>query len=176
MTTTRTVWLLTLAMLLWGPFAFAGEHEHHGKATPTDPRFEFLKSLAGTWTGSEATMEFQVTAGGHAVVEREFVGTPMEMVTVYHMAAGQLVATHYCMLGNQPRFTASSDSGDNAVAFDCAGTPGNEASHDAEHVHGWAMKLGADGTLHYSAELVKAGQVSEAPSLVLTRQTTTASR
>ena len=30
------------------------------------------------------------------------------------------------------------------LTFDCAGTPGNAASHDDEHVHGWAIRLGQD--------------------------------
>ncbi len=55
-----------------------------------DPRFEFLKGLAG----------------GHAVEEREMVGSPHEMLTIYHMEGSDLVATHYCMLGNRPRMTA----------------------------------------------------------------------
>lgn len=150
---------------------------------PTDPRLEFLKSLEGTWNGppmaegAPPTMfEFRVTAGGHAVEEREFAGTPMEMVTLYHMRGKDLMATHYCMLGNQPVAKAAPRVVDRGLTFDCDGTPGNAASHDDAHVHGWAVQLNEDGSLHYAAEIVKAGEVIEAPDMVLTRVEKTASR
>ena len=64
----------------------------------------------------------------------------------------------------------------NTLSFDCAGKPGNSASHDDQHVHGWSMHRQQDGTLHYTAEIVKQGEVTEAPDFVLTRQDRMASR
>ena len=95
-----------------------------------DPRFEFLKQLDGSWIGSlgehgEGAFEFRVTAGGTAIEEREMIGTPMEMLTVYHMDGGDLVGTHYCMLGNQPQMRAAAKVVDNSLSFACTGTPGN---------------------------------------------------
>ena len=104
------------------------------------------------------------------------VGTPMEMVTLYHMRGKELMATHYCMLGNQPVLKASEQVVDRTLSFACAGIPGNAASHDEQHVHGWSMRLGQDGRLQYSAELVKEGKVTEAPDVTLTRSRKTASR
>ena len=160
----------------------AGEPEHHGPPPPDDARFEFLRNLEGTWVtepkgdGTPAgTIEFRVTAGGHAVEEREFAGTPMEMLTVYNMDGEDLVATHYCIVGNQPRATATSRVVDHTLKFDCSGTPGNAKSHDDAHIHGWSINL-EDGRLHYSAEMVESGTVIEKPDFVLTRQTKTASR
>ncbi len=159
------------------------EQQEHHPQPPQDPRFEFLKSLEGTWTGPplsegmpDGVFEFHVTAGGHAVEEREMIGTPMEMVTLYHMRGKDLIAKHYCMLGNRPQLKASRRVVDQTLSFACAGIPGNAASHDEEHVHGWRMRLGEDGQLHYSAELVKDGKVTEAPDVVLTRSRQTASR
>ena len=177
--------LMVLGVVLAVAVAVAGEgqEQHHGAAQPQDPRFDFLKRLAGTWVGEAAepgkpanTVEFHVTAGGHAVEEREFVGTPMEMVTLYHVEGQELVATHYCMIGNRPRLTAARKVVDDTLAFSCAGKPGGAASHDDEHVHSWSLRLEDDGRLLYSAELVKAGKVTEAPALVLTRQEETARR
>jgi hypothetical protein len=98
------------------------------------------------------------------------------MLTIYHMEGKDLVATHYCVLGNRPRVRAAKNVIDGTLGFSCDGKPGNTRSHDEEHVHGWSMKLGADGTLHYSAELVKEGSVTEAPKLALIRQQETARR
>ncbi len=153
-----------------------------GVAGAADPRFEFLERLEGTWTtppeegNPPRTFEFRVTAGGSAVEEREMVGTPMEMVTLYYLDGEDLAATHYCMIGNRPQLTASKTLENGTLRFSCAGKPGGAASHDEEHVHGWTMKLDREGRLHYAAELVKDGAVSETPAFVLSRQTETASR
>jgi hypothetical protein len=73
--------------------------------------FERLKSLAGTWQGSaghgqpgqDTTVTYRVASGGSVVQETLFPGTPHEMISMYHLADGQLVMTHYCAMGNQPR-------------------------------------------------------------------------
>ena len=79
----------------------AAEQASPGPVPADDPRFEFLKSLAGTWVVEPGPGEpgggivvFRVTAGGHAVEEREMMGTPMEMLTVYNMDGRDLRATH----------------------------------------------------------------------------------
>jgi hypothetical protein len=170
-----------LAILL-GWSTLRAEEQQHGPPPSDDPRFEFLKQLQGTWVteGNDempgGVFEFRVTAGGHAVEERELIGTPMEMLTVYHMQGKELVATHYCMLGNQPHMKAAKKVLDNTLDFACNGKPGNSRSHDEEHVHGWSMRLDPDGTLRYSGELLREGTVTEAPAFVLTRQSETASR
>jgi hypothetical protein len=175
--------LIALAVALPTGGPLLAEGEHHAPAPVQDPRFEFLKGLAGTWIGPAVeeggppnTVEFRVTAGGHAVEEREFLGTPMEMVTLYHMEGRDLVGTHYCMIGNRPQVKAAKQVVDGALAFACAGKPGGAASHDEEHVHGWTMRLDREGRLHYGGEMMKSGEVSETPSMILTRQSATASR
>jgi hypothetical protein len=83
--------------------------------------FERMKSLIGTWRGTEingetkspgdkdkileAKVEYRLTAGGTAILEVLDPGKPYEMVTVYHDKNGKLEMTHYCMAGNQPRMT-----------------------------------------------------------------------
>ena len=172
-----------LVMLVASGSIGAGDQAPQGPAAPDDARFEFLKRLEGTWTGSsghegmtEGVFEFRVTAGGHAIEEREMVGTPMEMLTVYHMQGKELVATHYCMLGNQPRVTAEKKIVNDTLRFACNGKPGNARSHDDEHVHGWSMRIDDQGRLHYSGKLMKQGQLTETPEFVLTRQSDAARR
>jgi hypothetical protein len=50
-------------------------------------------------------VEYHLTAGGSALVETLFPGSPEEMVSVYQDQKGKLAMTHYCMLRNQPRMT-----------------------------------------------------------------------
>jgi hypothetical protein len=45
------------------------------------------------------------------VVETVFPGRAHEMVTVYYADGPDLVLTHYCMEGNQPRMRAKSATG-----------------------------------------------------------------
>lgn len=94
------------------------------------PALERFKALAGDWVAAEdgemvkkgdLVARYAVTAAGSAVVETVFPGSPHEMVTVYHADGGDLVLTHYCMAGNQPRMRAKSPTGSRVeLAFDGA--------------------------------------------------------
>ncbi|RMH11142.1 MAG: hypothetical protein D6695_09815 [Planctomycetota bacterium] len=72
-----------------------------------------IKALEGTWTmldenGAEIVgTVYKTTAAGSAVQEVMFPGTEHEMVNLYHMDGSDLVVTHYCAAGNQPRMVAS---------------------------------------------------------------------
>lgn len=91
--------------------ADAGEH----KAAPYggSKEFERMKQLVGVWEGAsdmgkqgeKVRVEYRLTAGGSALVETLFPGTPGEMISVYHDSKGKLAMTHYCSLHNQPRMT-----------------------------------------------------------------------
>jgi hypothetical protein len=91
-----------------------------GEGKAASPAFESIKGLAGEWVAAEdgemskkgdLVARYAVTAGGSAVVETVFPGSPHEMVTVYHADGSDLVLTHYCMEGNQPRMRARGASG-----------------------------------------------------------------
>jgi hypothetical protein len=86
----------------------------------TTPSLDRIKALAGDWVSvedselikkGELVARYAVTAAGTAVVETVFPGKPHEMVTVYHADGRDLVLTHYCMEGNQPRMRAREASG-----------------------------------------------------------------
>jgi len=94
--------------------------------TPTAPgkstsaALERFKALAGDWVAAEdgdmvkkgdLVARYAVTASGSAVVETVFPGSEHEMVTVYHADGPDLVLTHYCMEGNQPRMRARGAQG-----------------------------------------------------------------
>lgn len=74
-----------------------------------------IKALAGRWKSTtsmfgkeneEVFTEYKISAGGSAVVETIFPGTPQEMISVYYDDNnGKLAMTHYCMLRNRPQFT-----------------------------------------------------------------------
>jgi hypothetical protein len=87
---------------------------------PAAAAFERFKALSGDWVAAEdgemakkgdLVARYAVTAAGSAVVETIFPGSAHEMVTVYHADGPDLVLTHYCMEGNQPRMRAKAASG-----------------------------------------------------------------
>jgi hypothetical protein len=110
-------------------------------ASPGRSAFERLKSLAGTWTGKaqhgdqggDVTVVYKVTAGGNAVEETLFAGTPHEMVTVYHMDGNEVVLTHYCASGNAPRMKLLPPNDPNVLLFDFTG--GSNMKESDFHMH-----------------------------------------
>ena len=135
---------------------------HQGQAT-VDARvatavFERLKALEGEWGGT-ATMgdesfavetRWRSTGGGSVVEERLFVGTPHEMVTMYHLDGPRLMLTHYCAARNQPRMVASAATAPAGGGFeasfaflDCT----NLESPEAMHMHDAWMALDESGVL-----------------------------
>ena len=111
-------------------------------AAAASSRFERIKALAGDWValdedgerGERITVSRRVTAGGSAVLEILFPGTEHEMVTVYHQDGDDLVLTHYCVLGNQPRMRARGDTGPGKIVFECQGGT-NMVCEDDKHMH-----------------------------------------
>src|SRR5688572_4688296 len=79
--------------------------------SPASQGLDKLKALEGEWIDVDGVfgkkgavaVTYRVTAGGKTVVETFPINTPGEMVTVYHMDGNDLVLTHYCSGGNQPR-------------------------------------------------------------------------
>lgn len=71
-----------------------------------------LSSLEGEWEleqedgsfGNGST--FKVSSNGSVVREIMFPGEPHEMTNLYHMDGTDVVATHYCAVGNQPRLVS----------------------------------------------------------------------
>lgn len=101
--------------------------------------FARLKTLAGDWEADtrmgKAHLNYEVIAGGTALVERETAEKMPAMLTVYHMDGDRLLLTHYCMAGNQPRMQARAfnpESGELQFQFLDAG---NLANAGAGHMH-----------------------------------------
>ena len=127
-------------------FSFASadpskEHEaDYMKPYTGSPELEKMKSLSGTWTGTgmmhgketPVTYEYKTTAGGSAVIETAFPGTPMEMVSIYYEEDGKLVMKHFCMLKNQPEMTLA-NSTDNTIELDYSG--GTNMNEKDMHMH-----------------------------------------
>lgn len=119
----------------------AREPEKISERVDARTAFHMIKSLAGDWTGTAgtdkgpATVKYRITANGHVITEVLFAGTDHEMMTMYYMQGSDLLATHYCSVGNRPQFKL--DSGKSTLkelvfAFD--GGSGFDPGKD-NHVH-----------------------------------------
>jgi len=122
-----------------------------------DARFEKLKTLVGEWVKAdkdgkpttEVLTVFKLTGGGSALQETIHPNTPMEMVSLYHMDGLDLVLTHYCMLGNQPRMKADAKSTDKEIAFKFDGGTNLKPEKDM-HVHEGSIKWIDADTIEWS--------------------------
>lgn len=127
-----------LAALQFG----AAAADNNTELSAAAQQFEQMKTLVGDWEGTAdmgdqptpAKSSFRLTAGGSALVETIFPGSPMEMMTVYHLDGDALVLTHYCVLQNQPRMKAKVSDSAREIEFEFAGA-GSLPSLEADHMH-----------------------------------------
>jgi hypothetical protein len=124
--------------------ALYGDDKTGGKLppVPTNAGLEKMKSLAGIWVAADKDGKptdqvvsiIKVTAGGSAVHETLFPGQPLEMLSVYTADGPDLLLTHYCVLGNQPRMKADANSLSNQISFKFAGGTNLNPKKD-KHMH-----------------------------------------
>jgi hypothetical protein len=115
-----------------------------GKKTSATPPagFERLKKLAGTWVEADkdgkptdkVVSVIKVSAGGSIVHETLFPGQDSEMISIYNLEGKDLVLTHYCILGNQPRMKADPNSPSNQLCFKFSGGANLDPAKDM-HMH-----------------------------------------
>ena len=124
--------------------------------------FEKLRSLVGEWrgetpSGAPVGVTYRLSAGDSVLVETWDLGPARESMTVYHLDGPELMATHFCPQGNQPRLKIMQSTGSR---FDFA-------FHDATGVlpgqgvqRAFWIEIGANGTLTRSETYVQ-GDKSE---------------
>jgi hypothetical protein len=136
-------------------------------APPTNAGLEKMKKLAGTWLVADSDGKptdqvasiIKVTAGGSIVHETLFPGQPQEMVSIYTVSGPDLIMTHYCVLGNQPRMKADPNSSENQIVFQFDGG-GNLDPKKDKHMHEATLTFADDD--HY--EVKGTGWENGAPS------------
>jgi hypothetical protein len=152
---------LILGIALFGMVGVVGADDKPAK----DARFEKLKTLVGEWakvdkdgkpTGDVLTV-FKLTGGGTALQETIHPNSPMEMVSVYHMDGADLVLTHYCMLGNQPKMKADAKSTDKEIVFAFAGGTNLKPEKDM-HIHEGSIKWIDADTIEWSWQAYQDGK------------------
>lgn len=152
--------MLTGALMLLTLTAGARGDQPQVKATsPTHPGLERLKKMVGTWVEADkdgkptdkVVSVVRVTAGGSTIHETFFPGTPMEMVSISHLDKGDLVMTHYCMLGNQPRLKADPTAPANQIRWVFVGGTNLDPAKDM-HMHGATVTFLDDDHIEVTGE------------------------
>ena len=142
-----------MMVLVCGALALADDKAQ----SPAQANFERLKKLVGTWTEADkdgkptdkVVSVVKLTAGGSAVSETIFPGTDQEMLSVYHLDGKDLVMTHYCMLGNQPKMKADPKSPKNTIRFEFAGGTNFDPKKDM-HMHEGTLTFVDDDHIEFS--------------------------
>ncbi len=164
-------WISGLMLLALTLGARGGENAG-GKAPAAAPHpgLERMKKMAGTWVAADkdgkptaqVVSVVKVTAGGSAVHETLFPGSPMEMVSVYHRDGADLVMTHFCALGNQPRMKADPKSPANQLRFKFAGGSNLDPAKD-KHMHEGTLTFVDDDHIEWSGVCWEGGKPAKGP-------------
>ncbi len=136
--------LLIIAVLACAPAAFAqspAADAPAAKPAPAPHALDRLKALAGDWSAEGldgnsapgARMRYEVTAGGSAVLETLFPGTPHEMRTLYAKDRDDIVLTHFCASGHHPKMRAK-PAADGTLVFAFDGALNFDPARDG-HMH-----------------------------------------
>jgi len=122
----------------------------HARADPASVGFEALKERVGVWRtadrpDSPLRVRFSLTAGGTVLMEEWTRGGQPHSITLYHRDGAELIATHYCPQGNQPRLTMLPRADRGGVSFTFRDATYLDA-HES-HVVSLAFDLSDEATL-----------------------------
>jgi len=133
--------LLASALVLALAAAPAYAAEGGAKTAPPHAGFDLLKSLSGTWErkhedGKVTKLTYAIVSDGTALMETmDAPGMHAAMVTMYHADGADLLMTHYCGSGNQPRMRCAKPAKDaKSLSFGFVDAA-NLATPDAGHMH-----------------------------------------
>ncbi|SFC87545.1 hypothetical protein [Pseudoalteromonas denitrificans] len=111
----------------------------------TEKAFTKMKSLVGAWKKTGTSEEnfqitFELTANNSVLVESWKYKGNMHSLTLYHQDGDDLLATHYCPQGNQPRLKMLKSGSENQVSFKYQDAT-NLLSLDNSHQHALSFEF-----------------------------------
>ena len=133
-----------------------------------------MKSLVGVWekhgaTKSKFNISFELIANDTTLIETWNYNGKKHSLTVYHLNGKDLMATHYCPQGNQPRLHLSNNATLNNIScnyFDATNLLSLEDSH--QHSLGFEIDQSSNRLLRKETYLSQSGE--EASELILVRK------
>jgi hypothetical protein len=148
------------------------------KTKDVQANFERLKKLVGEWevvdpkdekSKGKVALRYRLTAGGSALIETIFPDTDMEMVSVYHRDGDQLVLTHYCCMGNQPRMRAKDGDNKDELIFEFTGGSNLDPAKDG-HIHNGKIRFVDADHIQSEWEFYAGGKAANKHSFDLVRK------
>tara|TARA_R110000824_G_scaffold287042_1_gene475189 strand:- start:197 stop:700 length:504 start_codon:yes stop_codon:yes gene_type:complete len=163
---TRTIALALTATITLASPALAED------LAPAPSAFEQMSTLAGHWKregqdGSKFHIEFELTANNSVLVERWVSRGKTHSLTLYHRDKADVVATHYCPQGNQPRMKMSTPDGAAKIVFDFWDAT-NLVNPTDNHQHSLSFDLSEPGRVT-RAEIYLSSAGEEPSEMVLVR-------
>lgn len=150
-----------IALILAG--AASSHAEEPGSAAART--FERLSSLVGDWDGRfedgrPHSVSYRLTANGSVLLETWSLAPGRESLTLYHRDGDDLLATHYCPQGNQPRLRLVK-AGEDEFSFEFRdGT--NLQVPGRSHQHAIWLKLSGSDSYLRSESYVENGSTPDA--------------
>jgi hypothetical protein len=137
----RSIWLSGLVVAI-GLAQLQGNEKEAKQDAPKSAAFEKLKKLVGEWyiaddkgqPTDKLVSVFKLTAAGSTIQETMFPGEACEMISMYHLDGDDLILTHYCAVGNQPKLKLDPKSSEKVLKFQFAGGTNLDPSKDL-HMH-----------------------------------------
>jgi hypothetical protein len=103
-------------------------------------------------------------------MESQFAGTDHEMITMYYRDGKDLVLTHYCTMGNQPRMRLNrAASTPETLVFEGDGVTGLKSA-DEEHMSSARIQFRNDGRVVSEWRSARGSSVEEPKRFYLSRK------
>ena len=130
-----------VGVLMAGGVARAGDHPVVGPPAAQQPVAKLVGTRQGTARMGDKTVPvtfvYESTAGGSAVVEHLFPGTPHEMMSVYTAEGDGVAMTHYCAMGNHPKMVLKKSDA-HGLSFEMVKTDGLRSASEP-HMHAMSV-------------------------------------
>ena len=132
-----------------------------------------LKPLVGTWQNKERPnsqfrINFELIANDTVLVEKWLRAGKTRSLTLYHQDGSNLLATHYCPQGNQPRLKLTPGSTTQMISFKFQDAT-NLATIDDNHQHSLGLKLPTETSDFIRSEMYLSKNGEENSALTLMR-------
>ena len=163
---------INVLRFVFGAFSLFASSTAIAQPEHVDARFEAMKHRVGIWRSADSPtsplrIEFSLTAGGTVLLEHWTRDGQPHSMTLYHQDGDQLIATHYCPQGNQPRLATLPQADGDVVRFAFKDATDLDEANESYAV-ALAFDLSDEQTLIRS-ETYRSGGVDEASELRLVR-------
>lgn len=135
--------------------------------------FDQMKSLVGYWkradkNNTEFKIHFEPTANETVLVETWLYKNKKHSMTMYHRDGDNLLATHYCPQGNQPRLQMTEVGQSNDIVFEFRDATNLHSQSDS-HQHSLRFNLADVNNSITRGETYRSQKGEESTELILER-------